>query len=149
VLWDEGGNDTYHATMHASQALGHDFGPGFLIDDAGNDRYQAPGLSLGAGNANGFGFFWDKAGDDIYAMQPGTVPFFGGAVIETARLNSIRDRNLTLGIFLDSGGNDTYPATPTHLRNNALWTLAETSKPPLPSVRGAGLDAEGAAALAP
>jgi len=144
VLWDSGGNDDYRATMHASQALGHDFGTGFLIDDAGNDRHEAPGLSLGAGNANGFGFFWDKAGDDTYAPSPGTAPFFGGASTEASARNSIRERNLTLGIFLDSGGNDTYPATFPLAQNNTLWTMPRTDAM-FPGQRGAGIDVEASA----
>jgi len=144
VLWDMGGNDDYRATMHASQALGHDFGTGFLIDDAGNDKYQAPGLSLGAGNANGFGFFWDKAGDDSYAPSPGTAPFFGGASTEASARNAIRERNLTIGIFLDTGGNDTYPATFPPAQNNSQWTMARTDTM-FPAQRGAGIDTEAGA----
>jgi len=145
VLWDTGGNDDYRATTHASQGLGHDFGTGFLIDDAGNDNYQAPGLSMGAGNANGFGFFWDKAGDDTYAPSPGTAPLFGGALTEASARNSIRERNLTLGIFLDTGGNDTYPPTFAAAQNNTLWTMPRTDQM-LPAQRGAGLDVEANAA---
>jgi hypothetical protein len=137
VLWDEGGNDTYIATHNVSQGGGHDFGTGFLIDDAGNDRHEAPNLSLGGGNNNGFGFFWDKGGDDIYIVGNNTS--LGRASLPEQPF-SIRDRNLTLGVFLDTGGRDTYPTAIPQARENTLWTMAENNPPPLKVTRGAALD---------
>jgi len=145
VLWDLGGNDDYRATMHASQGLGHDFGTGFFIDDAGDDKHEAPSLSLGAGHANGFGFFWDKGGADTYAATPGTAPYFGAASAEPTVRNTIRERNLAIGIFLDTGGSDTYPPTFPSAQNNTLWTMPRTEAI-LPAQRGAGLDVEAEAA---
>lgn len=140
VLADEGGDDLYRATMNMAQGAGHDFSVGFLIDRAGNDRYEAPNLSLGGGNANGMGFFWDRAGDDTYSVRPSTT--LGRSSIEASGRNSVRERNLTLGLFLDTGGSDTYPADIKGPANNALWTMANASPPPLLSIRGAGLDVE-------
>jgi hypothetical protein len=140
VLYDEGGNDDYTATMNMAQGAGHDFGPGFLIDESGNDRHEAPNLSLGGGNANGFGFYWDKSGDDVYIVQPSTT--LGRASIEASGRNSIRERNLTLGIFLDTSGADRYPAALPWAKDNALWTMAQSGGSSLPAARGAGLDTE-------
>lgn len=141
ILDDVGGDDRYRATMNMAQGAGHDFSVGFLIDEAGNDRYEAPNLSLGGGNANGFGFFWDKSGRDTYVVHPSTT--LGRASIEATGTNSVRERDITLGIFLDTGGEDTYPADIPAAHNNARWTIAETGpKPPLPVMRGAGLDIE-------
>ena len=56
-LEDEAGNDEYNAPMNMAMGAGHDFGFGMLIERAGNDKYRGPNLSLGAGNANGIGFF--------------------------------------------------------------------------------------------
>jgi len=142
VLWDAGGDDDYRATHNMAQGAGHDFGPGFLIDHAGNDRHQAPNLSLGGGNANGFGLFWDRAGDDTYVVNPSTT--LGRASIEASGRNSIRERNLTLGLFLDTGGSDTYPTNLPWAKNNALWTMADSGPPPIPVMRGVGLDTEAA-----
>jgi hypothetical protein len=140
VLDDEGGNDDYKATMNMAQGAGHDFSIGFLMDEAGNDRYEAPNLSLGAGNANGFGFFWDRSGDDTYGVRPSTT--LGRASIEASGRNSIRERDPTLGIFLDTGGRDTYPAELPWAKNDALWTMKDSGAPPLSVMRGAGLDTE-------
>lgn len=139
VLWDSGGNDHYVATSHASQGLGHDFGTGFLIDDSGNDKYEAPGLSVGSGNNNGFGFFWDKAGDDDYTRVRGTSLTFGTGRLEPAFKNSIRERNPSLGIFLDSGGNDSYPPKLARTGNNTSW-LMPREETAFASQLGAGLD---------
>jgi len=141
ILNDVGGDDHYRATMNMAQGAGHDYSVGFLIDEAGNDRYEAPNLSLGGGNANGFGFFWDKSGEDTYSVHPSTT--LGRASIEASGTNSVRERDLTLGLFLDTGGHDTYPADIPATHNNARWTMADTGpKPQLPVMRGAGLDTE-------
>ncbi len=143
VLNDVGGDDHYTATMNMAQGAGHDYSVGFLIDEAGNDRYEAPNLSLGSGNANGFGFFWDKGGDDTYIVNPSTT--LGGSSIEASGVGSIREKDLTLGIFLDTGGQDSYPAAIKTAKNSARWTRTEIAgKAPLPAMRGAGLDIEAA-----
>ena len=133
ILDDEGGNDTYTAHMNMAQGAGHDFSIGFLTDRAGNDRYAAPNLSLGGGNANGLGFLWDRSGDDVYSVRPSIT-----RGRSSAPGGGIRERNLTLGLFLDTGGKDTYPGDIPAAANGALWTMgpADTSS------RGAGLDAE-------
>ena len=144
VHHDVGGNDRYRATHNMAQGAGHDFGPGFLLDEAGNDRHEAPNLSLGGGNANGFGFFWDRAGDDVYVVRPSTT--LGRGSIEASGRGTIRERCLTLGLFLDCGGQDTYPADLPWARNEAVWTMADSGPPPIPAVRGAGLDTDAACA---
>lgn len=133
ILDDEGGDDTYTALMNMAQGAGHDFSVGFLTDRAGNDRYMAPNLSLGGGNANGLGFLWDRAGDDTYTVRPSIT--LGRA---SAPGGGIRERNLTIGLFLDTGGKDTYPGELPSAADGKLWTMgpADTSS------RGAGLDTE-------
>lgn len=140
ILRDEGGDDRYVATHNMAQGAGHDYSLGILFDAAGNDRYAAPNLSLGGGNANGIGIFWDRQGDDTYVVKPSTT--LGRASIEASGRNSIRERDLTLGVFLDTGGKDAYPADLPWARNNALWTMRDSGAPPLPVMRGAGLDTE-------
>jgi len=143
MIWDLGGNDNYTATVHASQALGHDYGTGYLLDESGNDTYIGPGLSVGAGNNNGFGFFWDKAGDDSYAGIKGKNNAFGTASLDPALRNTVREGSVTLGVFLDTGGNDTYPAKTTREVNNTQWMMPRTDKT-FPVQRGVGLDTEAA-----
>jgi hypothetical protein len=133
ILDDEGGDDSYNGLMNMAQGAGHDFSVGFLVDRAGNDRYAAPNLSLGSGNANGMGFLWDRSGNDAYSVRPSITL---GRASEPS--GGIRARNLTLGLFLDTGGEDTYPAEIQGARNGASWTMG----PATSASRGAGLDVE-------
>ncbi len=133
ILDDEGGDDTYTAYMNMAQGAGHDFSVGFLTDRAGNDRHTAPNLSLGGGNANGLGFLWDRSGDDAYTVGPSIT--LGRA---SAPGGGIRERNLTLGLFLDTGGKDTYPNGAPSAKNDTLWSMPATGT----TSRGAGLDVE-------
>ncbi len=120
VLDDESGDDTYTSLMNMAQGAGHDFAVGCLIDRGGADQYKAPNLSLGAGNANGIGIFVDFSGNDKYESQGITL----GKAAEAPK-GSLRSRCLCLGVFMDLGGDDTYPAsTPWTANANrvANWT---------------------------
>jgi hypothetical protein len=143
ILMDSDGDDVYSASMNMAQGAGHDFTLGYLIEEAGNDTYNAPHLSLGGGNANGIGILWDKRGDDFYNST---------ATLTLGRSNtlgrgSLRDYVNTIGLFLDTGGNDRYPlAHPDSLDlflNNTLWTRpGMIADPPLETERGVGYDCE-------
>jgi len=137
ILEDLDGNDKYTATMNMAQGAGHDFSIGWLHDTLGNDVYVAPNLSLGAGNANGIGIFWDEKGDDSYTSSGTTLgkanPPGGG----------LRDIILCLGLFLDTGGNDTYPAEIAIAGNNKAWhQFGEADHKTLPMTKGIGVDTE-------
>ena len=137
VLHDTGGNDTYtyylprpkypgaaDHTLGAGGALdtggncdgnsrwnlGSGFlgGVGILVDDAGNDTYEAappakhePGASgmirdtgsMGFGDGGGFGIFLDNAGHDTYTGMPGRAD---GATVTPS--------DKSQGFFHDSGG---------------------------------------------
>ncbi|MFC1475793.1 hypothetical protein ACFLQW_02175 [Candidatus Zixiibacteriota bacterium] len=137
-LNDKAGNDKYTATMNMAIGAGHDFTVGMLIDEAGDDEYQAPNLSLGGGNANGIGFFWDMKGRDKYAVTAATTLGRGNV----ASRGSLRDSILTLGVFLDTGGEaDQYPPEKTFAKNRALWTQPGTNtEAPLAAEKGCGGD---------
>lgn len=119
-LEDGGGDDTMTATMNMALGAGHDFGVGMLLNEGGIDRYKGPNLSLGAGNANGIGVFVDTSGDDIYDA---TGICLGSAA--EAPKGSLRERALCLGVFMDLGGLDTYPASSSwalNSRRTPNWT---------------------------
>lgn len=116
-LEDELGADTYVATMNMAQGSGHDFSLGMLLDREGGDSYQAPNLSLGSGNANGIGAFLDFGGNDVYASSGLTL----GRAAEAPK-GSLRERCLTLGLFYDGEGVDTYPDSTNWARNAARIT---------------------------
>ncbi len=139
ILDDTGGNDTRKATHNMAMGAGHDYSVGWLIDHAGNDTCDAPGLSLGGGNACGYGFYWDKAGDDSYKAQPrASMGDSGGG----SRVNDLRERSVTMGVFLDSGGNDAYPTSIPRSRNNNIWSVLRNDRNGRGGERGGGLDTE-------
>jgi hypothetical protein len=123
--------------MNMAQGAGHDFTIGYLVDESGDDVYDAPNLSLGGGNANGVGIFWDKSGNDKYNVEEATT--LGRANIGSR--NSLRDHMLCLGLFLDTGGLDSY--SKSYAQNNHLWTQKGlNTEIPLEMEKGAGLDTE-------
>ncbi len=135
IVEDLEGSDRYTASMNMAQGAGHDFSIGWLHDSSGNDTYKAPNLSLGGGNANGIGIFWDEKGDDSYTSSGTTLgkanPPGGG----------LRDIIICLGLFADTGGNDTYPADVPIAGNNKSWSqFGETEGKRLPAVKGVGID---------
>lgn len=103
ILYDKGGNDTYRVSQELGLGVGHDFSYGVLIDLKGNDKYTAANLSLGCGSANGMGFFWDNEGDDTYTVS---AKQFMGCAIDRVGRHSLRNRNHTLGVFVDADGKD-------------------------------------------
>jgi hypothetical protein len=138
ILEDAGGNDSYTATMNMAQGAGHDFSLGWLVEFGGHDVYRAPNLSLGGGNANGIGIFWDASGDDRYEVQPSIT--LGRSNIGAR--GTLRERAICLGMFCDTGGKDTYPEGFPFAHDNALWTQPGASQPPLKLEYGVGIDCE-------
>jgi hypothetical protein len=143
ILLESEGNDIYSAEMNMAQGAGHDFTLGLLIEESGDDVYNAPNLSLGGGNANGIGMFWDKTGDDEYRCTAGIT--LGRA--NRAGRGGLRDHINTVGFFLDTGGQDIYPlAYPDSVevfRNDHLWTRPGPGpEAPLPTELGVGYDRE-------
>lgn len=141
ILIDSTGNDHYTATMNMAQGAGHDFTLGVLIDCEGDDIHDAPNLSLGGGNANGIGVFWDKSGNDVYNVSAATT--LGRSNI--ASRGGLRDYIFNLGLFLDTGGDDTYPTGEnfSFAHNNAIWIQRGTNtEQPLDIEKGVGYDCE-------
>ncbi len=137
ILWEGAGNDSYHATKNMAIGAGHDFSLGLLYDRSGDDQYDAPNLSLGGGNANGIGFFWDLEGNDTYRVEAGTT--LGRANISSR--GGLRDRIESLGLFIDTGGEDNYPLSKPFAGNERLWTqTGQNEENPLDTERGVGID---------
>ena len=65
LLLDEGGNDTYEAGVLA-QGAAYWYGMGFLLDLAGDDYYSAHHYCQGAGAHFGVSALIDRAGEDYY-----------------------------------------------------------------------------------
>jgi hypothetical protein len=142
LLEDAAGDDSYKATLNMAQGAGHDFSLGVLLDRAGNDTYRAPNLSLGGGNSDGMGICIDGGGDDAYDSRGITLGF--AAVEAPPSAPTVRHGALTLGVFLDLGGKDSYAGDGKpwpFAGDGLLWRQAEREgKAPFSNVRGVGLD---------
>lgn len=145
ALQDEAGNDSYRAPMNQSIGAGHDFTVAWFEDVAGDDSYYGCNLSLGTGNANGLGVFWDQVGNDRYETRGITLGQAGGVAVA-----SLREYMLTLGVFVDGGGQDIYlessvetqSATELSFAGDGLsWARPGASQPAMPLELGCGVDA--------
>jgi hypothetical protein len=99
VLWDGAGDDLYEQMLtpkSGNLGTGHDFGEGFLIDMAGNDRMTGGGLSLGEGNDDGLGLLVDVGGTDSFQGTMGTATLDTSGTGGAARP--------TYGLFVKAGG---------------------------------------------
>jgi hypothetical protein len=144
---DEGGNDKYDPTFDVASTsigVGHDFSAGIHVDLGGNDTYRAPGLSLGSGNVNGIGMFINVGGDDSYIA---TDPTLGaGNYSSEIPYGDPRQDVATIGIFVDSGGTDTYTiGGVVRALNNTTWSYDPQPYTPPQMVtkeHGCGADAQ-------
>jgi HEAT repeat protein len=93
VLIDDEGNDFYNAEIY-SQGSSYWYSVGLLCDRGGNDRYHATQYSQGAGIHLSVGTLWDLGGDDQYVSQLGVTQ--GTA------------HDLSVGYLIDESGDDYY-----------------------------------------
>lgn len=121
VCIDLAGDDLHNAynTTAKNQFQGHarDGSIGLFVDGDGDDAYDVCHNCAGSGDLNSIGLFWDRRGDDRYTFHPTdlTEPPNGwndtGAFGTSTRykpFHSFRDDLPTWGVFLDTGGQDTY-----------------------------------------
>jgi len=97
ILIDVGGNDYYKGLHGALQAAAWDKGTAALVDNSGNDIYDAQMtfFAQGAASHNGFALFIDKKGSDKY--------FTESAGMARVNSNDYHDGS-SLGFFIDNGG---------------------------------------------
>ena len=107
ILQDDAGDDRYIIVIRQSMGHGRDWSIAWFEDAAGNDWYQGARTTLGVSHINSVSIFWDRAGDDTYLAKG---PCLGESETETT--GSIRDWLLTVGIFVDGGGDDKYLLLP-------------------------------------
>ncbi|MGC9328765.1 MAG: hypothetical protein ACP5I1_14110, partial [Candidatus Hinthialibacter sp.] len=100
ILLDEAGDDIYEAGVFA-QGAGYGFGIGMLADLAGQDVYRAAWYAMGASAHQGGGFFLEREGDDAYEASHYMA---AGAAVD-----------YSLGLFSDRSGDDVY-----QMKNAAL-----------------------------
>jgi hypothetical protein len=104
-----------------TQGCARDGSVGVFIDGEGNDQYSHTNRCAGAGDLNSIALFWDRTGDDSYTCNrdaPYVTDRSYGDSSEYPPFNSFRDEMATVGVFLDTGGTDTYAEllpTPTEV----------------------------------
>jgi hypothetical protein len=144
---DRAGNDVHGtgkvAPVDTSYGVGHDFSVSWFIDDAGDDTYNAPGLSIGSGNSCGWGFFIDVSGNDHYAAagQP-TMGDYGDPTDCSFTTGS------TLGVLVDAGGTDSFEVAAMPV-SRAGQTVTAMPDPMAPQAKGVALDGTGTVLILP
>lgn len=136
ILVDQSGNDTYRVSRYVSQGAANDLSLGFFRDNGGDDSYESYNVAFGTALTNSIALFEEISGDDRYIVHDRRA--FGAARNEMR--GSLRDMMITVGLFLDRSGLDTYPREPW--RNDAMWEWKthEDSLPLLWTEHGGGMD---------
>ncbi len=144
VLLDRGdGDDDYLASHSTSQAAAHDGSVAVLLDEGGDDRYHLGRLGLGSVSDGGVALFAELGGADRYRLEDAGCSAFGAA--ESALAGSSAELTSGLGLFLDLGGKDDYPAACGRVADDSRWRWPPRDPARrLPSESGAGFDGEAA-----
>jgi len=132
-LYDRNGNDKYISEVYA-QATSYWFALGMLFDEQGNDLYSAAQYSQGAGIHLSVGGLLDLEGDDHYFSRFGPAQGEGHDVAVGWLLDKDGDDvyyasggqgiGLTnsVGIFIDTRGNDDYCSREGMSQAGANWS---------------------------
>lgn len=113
------GNDVYRSTHEMVLGTGNDLSFGVFVDEGGDDEYTVGQLSLGVAFANSTGIFIDGAGNDRYTVMSEACRALGAAYLQ--EWGNSREALPNLGLFLDLGGADHYPAHCARAANGKLW----------------------------
>lgn len=114
------GNDAYNVgngdVVNQYQGHARDGSIGVSIDGAGNDQYLLRTHCGGSADLNSIGWLWDRGGNDVYACDyvllgdpngwTDTPPL--GTTTLNAPFGTYRDELMSVGVFLDGVGTDTY-----------------------------------------
>jgi hypothetical protein len=113
AIIDESGDDTHDMWFNSGAGLsfGWDFTVSLLVDKAGNDTYKAYRISIASADIRSNSFFFDLQGDDHYIagrdqQNLGAVDYQNYAT--PSQLSPFYEYCNSIGLFIDSGGNDTY-----------------------------------------
>lgn len=135
------GSDVYRSTHEMVLGSGNDLSVGVFVDEGGDDEYGVGQLSLGVAHANSTAIFVDGAGNDRYAVASATCRALGAAYLH--EWGTPRESLPNLGLFMDLGGVDNYPAHCARAANDRLWAGPRMWPPlDLRSEAAAGADGE-------
>jgi len=125
-FWDAAGNDHYDPTFpiqSTSIGVGHDFSVAIHYDQAGDDSYRGPNLSLGSGNANGVGILVNVGGTDVFAAA--SLDTLGAANVTEVANVAGRRWVPTIGVFLKASGAASYSVGGMDAGyNDGAWSFA-------------------------
>ncbi len=158
LLLEGAGNDTYGGRLpRVNVTIGgaHDFTTAFLIDEQGDDVYNGSSISMGTGNLNSFGVLIDNQGNDRYdAMR--TYAIGNAGHLSANEIGSPRRKVKTVGVFIDAQGDDSFWLTTgtgttatsvpfEGVGNNSFWTQTRNMEDLQLKMneRGSGVDSEG------
>jgi hypothetical protein len=113
------GSDIYRSTHEMALGSGNDLSVGVFVDEGGDDEYGVGQLSLGVAHANSTALFVDGAGNDRYTVTSATCRALGAAYLHG--WGTPRESLPNLGLFMDLGGDDSYPAHCVRAANGKLW----------------------------
>ena len=105
---DKAGNDRYDPTFpirSTSIGVGHDYSSVLHYDEAGDDTYHGPNLSLGSGFDNGVGMMLVTNGTDTFRADS---PLSLGAAGAPDMVGTARAKFQTLGVFVKASGAGSY-----------------------------------------
>lgn len=131
VQVDVAGDDRYNqgvaTTKNQFQGHARDASIGISFDGDGHDRYRLKNMCGGSADLCSIAIFWDRRGDDTYeAMMEKDLgepsPF--GSASTYPPMRTFRDELPAIGVFLDTGGTDTYAGDPREAagaRDGAAW----------------------------
>lgn len=116
---DVRGDDAYNIdnddAVNQYHGHGRDGSIGIAIDGAGDDRYHLRSHCGGSGDLGSIGLFWDREGDDHYELRYDPADQAGwadtpplGTATKYEPFGTYRDDILTVGIFIDGNGLDSY-----------------------------------------
>jgi hypothetical protein len=151
VFSDLFGDDEYNIGNESAknQFHGHarDGSLGIATDGFGNDKYFFKAVSGGSADLGSIGFFWDNEGNDEYTFDF-EDPKDGSGWTDTPPMgtstlyplfHTFRDEIMTLGVFIDGKGNDTYNARFNRVdllqKNASVWKSIRS-----PISKGIGID---------
>ncbi|TFZ04677.1 hypothetical protein [Ramlibacter rhizophilus] len=135
------GKDAYRTSHPITLGSAHDLSVGVFVDEGGDDDYAAGTMSLGVAHANSTGLFVDAAGKDHYRLATPDCRALGAAY--QPAWGNVRESLPNLGLFLDLGGIDRYPAHCARAANDGLWPGPRAwPQLDLPSEAAAGMDGD-------
>ena len=137
IFIDQGQEDDQIGTIGMgkgfSLGVGHDFGIGVHVNEAGNDVYVIEKYSGGGTSCNGRGLFLEFAGNDTYEIK--NVQSLG--VGNAGECSKTRQNAPSIGVMIDAEGEDNYFSEVHNAGNDRVWNRSSNE---LSSEIGIGQD---------